>query len=58
MSFFKDETLRNIPDVVLAVHERATRNVPWVTQAWIRYLLALERAKADSEKVCITRALG
>eukprot|EP00898_Chlorokybus_atmophyticus_P006256 jgi/Chlat1/6631/Chrsp482S00881 len=40
-----------IPPVVKNVHSRATRNCPWASELWCRYLRALERINApDAEQ--------
>ncbi|XP_028400531.1 squamous cell carcinoma antigen recognized by T-cells 3-like isoform X2 [Dendronephthya gigantea] len=52
------DTKLNIADVVLPVHERATRNCPWVVGLWCNYLRALERTGQNPEKVQETLERG
>ncbi|XP_022155160.1 squamous cell carcinoma antigen recognized by T-cells 3-like [Momordica charantia] len=47
---YMDKTLK-VGSIVRNVYSRATRNCPWVGDLWVRYLLALERARASEGEI-------
>ena len=36
-----------IPDIVVRVCQRATRNCPWIADIWIAYMQAVEKYEAE-----------
>ncbi|XP_038876548.1 squamous cell carcinoma antigen recognized by T-cells 3 isoform X2 [Benincasa hispida] len=47
---YMDKTLK-VGNIVRNVYSRATRNCPWIGDLWVRYLLALERARASEGEI-------
>ena len=45
------ESKLKVPEVSLAVFERAVQNCPWSVTLWIKFLRALERHKCEKTKV-------
>ena len=39
---FQDQILK-VKSVVLLAYSRAVRNVPWIVEVWIQYMLAQQR---------------
>ncbi|GCC23990.1 hypothetical protein chiPu_0002388 [Chiloscyllium punctatum] len=52
-TLYLDRQLK-IKDLVLSAHERAVRNCPWIVGLWKRYLLALERHRAEHKVITET----